>query len=320
MAIAPFPFHKILIPFDGSSSAHKALEWAAHLVRVGGGAVARLTLLRVIGGGYLATHLPQADLRLARMDQVASWRRIRQQYLDQEILPLLEEGKRFLQEQGVSAPIEIVVAEGMIGDEIVKLAGEGGYNAIVMGRRGLSAVKELLLGSVTRRVLSLVRGLTVFVVGQEAAFDPACPLSPLLLPVDGSAPSLAAVRQGAALARGLTGCQPQLALLHVIDLFKINAFLDTGTAETASLVKEGEEFLTAGRQILREAGLEGLYTEKLLVGQPSRVIVEEAAAGRHALILMGARGLSSVKQLLLGSVSSEVLHRVTRACVGIVYP
>ncbi len=157
MTTVSYPFPKILIPFDGSQAAHKALEWAAHLVRAGGEAVENVTLLRVIGGGYLARHLHNVDLRVTRMDQDAAWRWVRQHYLDQEILPLLEEGKQFLQEKGVLAPIEIKVAEGMIGDEIIRLAGEGGYNAMVMGRRGLSAVKGMLLGSVTRRVLSLAR-------------------------------------------------------------------------------------------------------------------------------------------------------------------
>jgi nucleotide-binding universal stress UspA family protein len=316
MTTVPYPFHKILIPYDGSHSAHKALEWAAHLVRAGGGAVENVTLLRVIGGGYLARHLHNVDLRVTRLDQVAAWRRVRQHYLDQEILPLLEEGKQILQEKGVLAPIEIRVAEGMIGDEIIRLAAEGGYNTIAVGRRGLSPVKELLLGSVTRQVLSLARKMTVFVVGPEAVFNPDCPITPLLLPVDGSEPSLEAVRQGAALARGLIDCQPHLTLLHAIDFVKVSASLNAGTT---FLVKEGEEILSSGRQILREAGLEGHCTDKLLVGQPSRLIAEEAEEGHHALILMGARGLSSLKKLLLGSVSSDVLHRVPRVIIGIVY-
>ena len=316
MTTVSYPFPKILIPYDGSQAAHKALEWAAHLVRAGGEAVENVTLLRVIGGGYLARHLHNVDLRVTRMDEISAWRRMRQHYLDQEITPLLEGGKLFLQEKGVSAPIETKVAEGMIGDEIIRFADEGGYNAIVMGRRGLSVVKGILLGSVTRRVLSLAQGLTVFVVGQEKAFDPACPLPSILLPVDGSKPSLEAVRQGAALVQEWIDCQPHLTLLHVIDFLKVGASLDAGTTY---LVKQGEEYLSAGSQILKEAGLEGLFTEKLLVGQPSRLIVEEAEEGHHALILMGARGLSSVKQLLLGSVSSDVLHRVPRGLIGIVY-
>ena len=313
----PYPLSRILIPYDGSPSAQKALEWAAHLARAGGQAVEKVTLLRVIGGGYLARHIQNVDLRVTRMDQVAAWRRVRQHHLDHEILPLLEEGKRFMQENGVAAPIETRVTEGKVGEEIIRVAQEGGYTAIVMGRRGLSPVKGLLLGSVTRQVLSLARNLTIFVLGPEAAFNPDCPISPLLLPVDGSEPSLAAIRQGAALAQSFTDCEPRLTLLHVIDF----AILAPAYAEGAApLIADGEGILANGREILKDTGLKGMVVDKLLTGHPAQVIAEEAEQGHYILILMGARGLSPLKQLILGSVSKDLLYRVSRTIVGIVYP
>lgn len=312
----PYPFTRILIPYDGSPSAKKALEWAAHLARAGGDEVEQVTLLRVIGGSYLARHIQNVDLRVTRMDQVAAWRRMRQHHLDHEILPLLEEGKRTLQEKGVVAPIETRVAEGKIGEEIIGLAGEEGYNTIVIGRRGLSPVKGLLLGSVTRQVLSLARKMTVFVVGQEVAFNPASPIFPLMLPVDGSEPSLAAVRQGATLAQTFKDSTPQLTLLHVIDF----VLLDIAYAEgNALLIEEGVKTLATSRRILEEAGLQDMVGEKFLAGHPPRVIAEEAEEGHYVLILMGARGLSALKRIVLGSVSSEVLQGISRSIVGIVY-
>jgi nucleotide-binding universal stress UspA family protein len=50
MMTLPYPFTRILIPYDGSPSAKKALEWAAHLAYAGGEDVEQVTLLRVIGG------------------------------------------------------------------------------------------------------------------------------------------------------------------------------------------------------------------------------------------------------------------------------
>jgi len=315
MTAVSYPFPKILIPYDGSQAAHKALEWAAHLVRAGGEAIENVTLLRVIGGGYLARHLHNVDLRVTHMDEVSAWRRMRQHHLDQEILPLLEEGKRSLQDKGVGANIETKVAEGKIGEEIIRLADKGGYNAIVIGRRGLSPVKGMLLGSVTRRVLSLAQKVTVFLVGEGAAFNSESPVTPLLLPVDGSEPSLAAVRQGAALAQGFMAGHSSLSLLYVIDVTKVTAAL----GEASSLVHEGEEILTDSHAMVLKAGFQGRVEDKFRVGDPPRVIAEEAEKGNYALVLMGARGLSPVKQLILGSVSNEVLHRVSRLVVGIVY-
>jgi nucleotide-binding universal stress UspA family protein len=313
----PYPFTRILIPYDVSPSVQKALEWAAHLARAGGEAVENLTLLRVIGGGYLARHIHNVDLRVTRMDQVEAWRRMRQHHLENEILPLLEEGKRSLQEKGVVAPIETQVVEGKIGEEIIRVAEEGGYTTIVMGRRGLSPVKGMLLGSVTRQVLSAAQKITIFVVGPETVFIPDCPISPMLLPVDGSEPSLTAVRQGAALAQNFKDCETWLTLLHVIDFVLLGTAYAKGTAP---FIEEGEKILATSRRLLEEAGLQDMVAEKLLAGHPARVIAEESEEGHHSLILMGARGLSPLKQLILGSVSSDVLYRLSRSIVGIVYP
>lgn len=317
MVACPYPFNRILIPYDGSPSAKKALEWAAHLARGDGEVIKNITLLRVIGGGYLARHIQNVDLRVTRMDQVAAWRRMRQHHLDHEILPLLEEAKRSLQEKGMEAPIETRVAEGKIGEEITRLADEGGYTTIVMGRRGLSPVKGLLLGCVTRQVLSLAQKITTFVVGPETLFNPDCPISPLLLPVGGSEPSLAAVRQGAALAQNFKDCETWLTMLHVIDFVLLGMAYAAGTAP---FIEEGEKILATSHRILEEAGLQNMVAEKLLAGHPPRVIAEEAEEGNYALILMGARGLSSLKRLFLGSVSSDALYRVSRTIIGIVYP
>jgi nucleotide-binding universal stress UspA family protein len=316
MTADSYPYHRLLIPFDGSPSARKALEWAAHLARAGGEAVESVTLLRVIGGGYLARHIQNVDLRVTRMDQVEAWRRVRRHHLDQEIMPSLEEARNILREQGVGMPVETRIAEGKIGEEIIRLAAEGRYDAIVMGRRGLSPIRGLFLGSVTRQVLSLAQRITIFVVGPDTAFNPDCPISPLLLPVDGSEPSLAAVRQGAALALNCRECEPGLTLLHVIDLF----LLGTAYCEGPSLfIKEGEKILANSHRLLEESGLEDMVAEKLLAGQPSRVIAQEAENGHYSLILMGARGLSPLKQLVLGSVSGDVMYRLSRPVIGIVY-
>jgi len=45
-------------------------------------------------------------------------------------------------------------------------------------------------------------------------------------------------------------------------------------------------------------------------GNPSATILEALAAGRYGTIVMGKRGLSGIKRLLLGSVSRAVLRRM----------
>jgi nucleotide-binding universal stress UspA family protein len=49
--------------------------------------------------------------------------------------------------------------------------------------------------------------------------------------------------------------------------------------------------------------------KKLEFGVPSDVIVEVAERGNYDLILLGSRGLGTVKRFLLGSVSDDVCDK-----------
>ncbi len=79
-----------------------------------------------------------------------------------------------------------------------------------------------------------------------------------------------------------------------------------------------EEYLTKiridAKKMLSEAlekatnmGLAGKATSKLLVGKPGDVILYEAANGDFDLIVIGNRGLSGLKEFVLGSVSHQVV-------------
>jgi len=317
MTLLPYPITKILLPYDGSPSARNAMDLAAQLSMAGKEAVKGLTLLQVIGGSYLARHIHNVDLRVNRMDLDKDWQRIRKRYVEGEVIPVLEEGKKILQSLGVKAPIEVRIVEGKVSDEIIRLAQEEAFSTIIMGRRGLSPLETLLLGSVTSSVLSLAQEVTVYVAAQEATPRAGCPISPILLPLDGSESSLAAVRQAAALAQAFRAMEPHLTLFHVIDLAYMGIKIHEGPDD---LVEEGERILAASRLILQEGELEGFWEEKLVAGQPAQAIVQEAEAGAYPLIMMGSRGLSGLAKLLLGSVTSGVVHTASIATVAVVYP
>jgi nucleotide-binding universal stress UspA family protein len=308
---------RILLPYDGSPSARAAIRLAAALGAAGGEAVQGLTLLRVLEGGYLARHLHNVDLRVTRLDQDPAWQRIRRRYLDEEIQPLLAQGQELLRQQGFQAPVELQSVDGKIGAKILEVAESGGYSTIIMGRRGLSPVKELVLGSATHYVLTRATGLTVLVVGPEPTDFPTNPLFPMLIPVDGSEASLEAVRQAAALAQTAREQQPQITLMHVLDLALLGLTLEE---EAEMLLEEGQRALAAGRQILDQAGLGACTQEKLFPGHPARAIAQEAESQPYALVYMGSVGHSALGRWFIGSITLSVLHLVTRPTLAVAYP
>lgn len=64
--------------------------------------------------------------------------------------------------------------------------------------------------------------------------------------------------------------------------------------------------LAEARKYLEERGVEGVYIEG--IGHPADVVVQEAEESGADLIVVGTRGLNAAKRLVLGSVSTNVVH------------
>ena len=64
---------------------------------------------------------------------------------------ILEDGKKKAAAEGVKA--KTILVDGHTVKEILKVASEGNFNLIVIGARGMSNIKELLMGSVSDGVV-----------------------------------------------------------------------------------------------------------------------------------------------------------------------
>ena len=82
--------------------------------------------------------------------------------------------------------------------------------------------------------------------------------------------------------------------------------LDRAGAEDAGRIAE------EGVRLAREAGLEAQPIAIKATGPVWKTIVETADRQDAAAIVMGSRGLTGVRSMLLGSVSSAVVHHADR--------
>lgn len=128
------------------------------------------------------------------------------------------------------------------------------------------------------------------------------PIRHILLPVDGSEGATEAARVAARLAR-ITGSE--ITLLYVFDA---PALAVLGIAATGGLTSAKEAVAEGAfvpvRKILQDNLLEA--RECVDIGEPWARIVEFADRHEVDLIVMGRRGRSPLRQLLLGSVSERV--------------
>ncbi len=76
----------------------------------------------------------------------------------------------------------------------------------------------------------------------------------------------------------------------------------------------GKRVLASAEQSCRDKGVE---TIELVVeeGNPTEIILDHAKRTNAYMIVMGSRGLSSLKGILMGSISSQVSHLATCTCI-----
>lgn len=141
----------------------------------------------------------------------------------------------------------------------------------------------------------------------------------LLLAVDGSDQSCAA-------ARALVHLPPaeQLIVLHALDvpeptypMIAPEAGRALRRAVERGMREDGEHVLERISALLPEAGS---VSKRLELGTPAEVIVSTAEKEGIDLIVMGARGLSSAREFVLGSVSHRVVMHAPCAVLVVTKP
>ena len=132
----------------------------------------------------------------------------------------------------------------------------------------------------------------------------------ILVPVDGSASSRAAVRFLAG-RETMLGQNPEIELLTVQNVVpqRLVEMLSLESLESYYRA-EGERVFESLRGEIRAAGFQA--KEVVRGGEPGKVIAKEAEDLDADLIVMGSRGQSLWKSLFLGSVSNAVLAESKR--------
>jgi nucleotide-binding universal stress UspA family protein len=175
-------------------------------------------------------------------------------------------------------------------------------DTVVVGSRGLGAVKEALLGSTSLQLVAHARCPVVVVreVGEPDAD------APVVVGADGS--SLSADATGYAFAQAARRGRA-VTVLHAWDPRLYSSGLGMGTiVETWNDLEATQQDIVASAVApWVEAYPDVEVRTHVLPGRPGEVLVDASA---HAeLVVVGSRGRGGFRGLLLGSVSRNVLLR-----------
>jgi len=148
---------KVLVGMDGSENALRAVDHAGFMLS---GTDCRITVFHSMR--HLRRYVPKEVLEGAS-DLEQLWK----EKTARQISPNIKKAREMLSDTGLNADqiaTKVVGGSRTAAYDILREAKDNDYGTIVLGRRGISALKEFFIGSVTSRILHNSYGLAVWIV------------------------------------------------------------------------------------------------------------------------------------------------------------
>jgi nucleotide-binding universal stress UspA family protein len=194
--------------------------------------------------------------------------------------------------QSKQLDFKAVVLEGVASEEIIHFSNSKKIDMIFAGRRGISELEQLLVGSTTSR---LIRNsdLPVFIVPKN---KPRARIKKILTPVDFNSQWLSELRYSISLSKELSA---KLYIAHVSEFFNYRVpvlekdKLTMVVSEKISEVAKEHHF-----------NIEGFFYD---IGEAAHKIIEISKREKMDLIVMTSHQRKGFEKFFLGSVTEKVL-------------
>jgi len=287
-------FKRLLVPLDGSRLAECVLPAAVSLATHLGAGLTLLHVLeraapvRVHGDRHLRG-VPEAETYLS---EVASRCRALGTEVDRHVHPN---------------------EEGDVAKSIIDHAADLGVDLIILATHGGGGARRVLFGSVAQQVLRggsrpvfLIRPPDAAAPQRDGRFD----LERVLVPLDGSPPSEAALPAAMVLARAYGA---EVHLLRIVPTLatiageRASAARLVPTATAASLeLEEGEarDRLEGIASQIRTAGIR--LSTAVGRGEAAQGVLDQALRVRAGLIVLATHGRTGLDAVFSGSVASRI--------------
>jgi len=197
-------------------------------------------------------------------------------------------------------------------------AEHGLYDAMVLGRRGLSKAQEMFVGSVTNKVVQHAERIPVWVVGGQVDSHK------ILCAVDGSEGALKAVDHLAFMVSG--NPDVHITLVHVSASLARYCTLDFDQ-DMASELEEDlitgqdrcmDDFHAKAQRVLEDAGIheDQIELESLGGTSVSGTLIDLVKKEGYGTVVLGRRGQN--RSFFLGHVSDKIVAACRQAAVWVV--
>jgi nucleotide-binding universal stress UspA family protein len=313
---------RLLLAVDGSEQSFEAVRYASRVLPPGKIEVVLLHVQSKIPESFWDIEKdPSFRHRLA---PVAAWAMQQEKAMKE----FMEKSRQLFVDQGVpgeAVDVRIQEREVGIARDIAREA-QGDYDALVVGRWGMSKIKDFVWGSIANKLVGHLVQSPLWVVGgspQPGRY---------LVAMDGSDEAMRAVDYVGTM---LAGSDCTVTLFHVLRGLEFLPLGFEGVFVPSPEVLSGEELkgefqraeeaiktvCNQAIDILEQAGLKrDQLSTKIVTGAASRAkaIVEEAKKEGYGTIVVGRRGLSRVEEFFMGRVSSKIVQLAKEMAVWVV--
>lgn len=297
---------KVLIAFDGSELAIEAVKYAATMMPSKNTEVVLFCIRTKLSESFWKFE-HDMDFRYKSTNLQGC---IAEQH--KQINAAMDRAHKILSEAGfpdTSIKKKIQAKNLGIVNDIVRES-QKGYHALVMGRRGESKIKDMLLGSVPTRLLKKIQGIPMIIVGG------ACMKSRFLVAFDGSKEIMRAVRNMSVLI-GASDCKVSFCNVAVPkSMFNSqdeDAWKDQERQRLSQAIDKAKACLIDAGFSFNQIGCELLTQSNDLAG----AIVNKANKEDYDTIVIGRRGLSAYKEFVSSRVGEKIFHQAENLTVWV---
>jgi nucleotide-binding universal stress UspA family protein len=235
---------------------------------------------------------------------------------------LLDEYQSDMIGRGIASErIEVTTQARRLGfaKDIIEFAQQGRFDAIVVGRRGLSGIAKLYAGSVTANILEQSQVIPVWLVDGKAG------AGKILVAVDGSEASLRVIDHISFMMNG--DSEARITLLHIASNARNSCEIDfeeEPDTELEDIIVRGDkacidQFYVRVLEKFNQAGIEGERVRFETIEGRKRVgkaIMDFAEKGDYSTLVVGRRGID--RSFFMGSVSRYMIKNLSDGAVWLI--
>ncbi len=313
---------KILLAVDGSEQALQAMRYTSRVMLPERMEVVLLHVMTKIPESFW--DLEREPAYHCKIVNIRQW----EQQQEKIIQDFMDSAQQLLLDAGFSKDcfrIDIRARQEGIARDIFAES-QKGYDAVVLGRTGLSELKDLILGSIAHKLMERLTNVPIWIIGGSPR------PGKILISLDTSDWALMAADYVGSVVHG---SDAEILLFHAVRGFNIfqkghgksfipehaKDWLEQAEKELEEAGKAmGPVFDEATKRLVNAGVKEDKIKHKTVTGVSSRAgaIVAEAQQEGYDTIVVGRRGLSKVQEFFMGRVSNKVIQMARKMAVWVV--